>query len=372
MDRNRDLDSKSDVPASNSTPTISGIFRTKSQNPSKPSDRLTLIEIERLLDVFQKRDFNVIDIFCRELCRLLKCEPPIVHSDHVKINDHFESILETMIEENNDGTVTLFIPLQGYTIEIKLSEEDLKNLAEEKWKSFKILIKIAKQGIEREERLQLHTDIVASTMHDMANQISVVVANTSYVREREIGLDEDSTSALDEANSAALSAQRIASQSLTILVAERKALHLMKRETIDLSTLLNRVITRGGKKCNLIDRSVIRTLRGDAVHLERLLVNLIGNALKYASEKENPTLIIDTDGQCMIMKIVDRGPGVGQNPDRLFQYYVRASGDGEKVDGFGIGLAYCKLVCELHGGSIEAQNNEDGIGAIFTVKIPLL
>lgn len=358
------------APISGANTIISGIFRRKSQNP-QPSDRLPFTEVERLLNTFHQRKSKSIDIFHQELGRLTNCRSSVIHSDHIEINGRFEPLIETMIEENDDGTVTLFIPLAGHTVEIRLDEIDFKNLVEEKWESFRILIKITTQEMEKEDQSYQQIDIFTTTVHDVRNKISITLNNIAYVLEQETILPEESISALGDAMDATLAAERIAAKSLAILVSERNALRL-ERKKINMASLLSRVIAPYRGKCAVMNKSGTMNLLADAIHLERLLDNLIGNAMKYGEGQNKPVVIeVENDNHDLTIRVIDRGPGLGENPNRLFEFYARKTDKEQKIDGFGIGLGYCKLICRLHDGSIEAQNNPDGVGSAFTVKLPL-
>jgi signal transduction histidine kinase len=101
------------------------------------------------------------------------------------------------------------------------------------------------------------------------------------------------------------------------------------------------------------------------------LNNLIGNAKKYADRYAPPPEIsLEEDGDYILIHVRDFGPGLKEEPETLFEFFKRGK-DACKKPGFGLGLAYCKMACEAHGGSISAQNNQDGRGgATFTVRLP--
>lgn len=100
----------------------------------------------------------------------------------------------------------------------------------------------------------------------------------------------------------------------------------------------------------------------------RALANVVANAAKYAA----PSLVT-IEARCeahsVVLDICDRGPGLGANPERLFQKFVRgASGDG-RAPGLGLGLSLARDFMELQGGALTAANREGG-GARFTLGLP--
>jgi signal transduction histidine kinase/transcriptional regulator with GAF, ATPase, and Fis domain len=111
----------------------------------------------------------------------------------------------------------------------------------------------------------------------------------------------------------------------------------------------------------------------DADKVERLLQNLVDNALKftpYGSSVSISALPL-ADGFLQI-NIVDQGPGI---PDEykaiLFDRFVQIKGRQGARRGSGLGLTFCKLVVEAHGGRIWIENNPDG-GSIFAFTLPVL
>jgi signal transduction histidine kinase len=108
-------------------------------------------------------------------------------------------------------------------------------------------------------------------------------------------------------------------------------------------------------------------LWADASRLERALVNLISNALKYS---EGPvTIEADARGGEVTVAVRDRGAGIPREElPRLFDKYYRGSGAGER-DGLGLGLYIARLLVDAHGGRLWAESTP-GAGSTFFVAIP--
>jgi signal transduction histidine kinase len=110
-------------------------------------------------------------------------------------------------------------------------------------------------------------------------------------------------------------------------------------------------------------------LLADPGRFERVLVNLISNALKYS---DGP-VTVDAAGQdgSVVVSVRDHGPGIA--PDdlpRLFTKYFRAPGAREQREGLGLGLYISRLLVEAHGGRIWAESTP-GAGSTFRVAIPV-
>jgi PAS domain S-box-containing protein len=113
-------------------------------------------------------------------------------------------------------------------------------------------------------------------------------------------------------------------------------------------------------------------IRGDAVRLERVIHNLLQNAIKY-SPKGGPILVrLDHQSDQAVLSVTDKGIGIPDaDQPHLFERFYRASNvDPIQLTGFGIGLYLVKEIITRHGGTIEVCSRE-GIGSTFKVWLPL-
>lgn len=114
------------------------------------------------------------------------------------------------------------------------------------------------------------------------------------------------------------------------------------------------------------------TVKGDAIHLMNVVVNLLDNANKYSPEKPNIILRTENIGKNIALSVQDHGLGMSKEAVRnIFQKFYRVpTGNVHNVKGFGLGLAYVKNVVEDHHGSIDVQS-EPGKGSKFFITLPL-
>ena len=110
---------------------------------------------------------------------------------------------------------------------------------------------------------------------------------------------------------------------------------------------------------------------GDPSQLERLFVNLVGNALRYRHAERTPHVRIEaeTTGQTCRVTISDNGIGFEpEHAERIFKMFQRLHGRDEYGAGTGIGLSICERIVERHGGTITAEGSP-GTGARFTFTL---
>lgn len=106
----------------------------------------------------------------------------------------------------------------------------------------------------------------------------------------------------------------------------------------------------------------------DPVLLEQALVNLIDNARKYSPAAEAIAIEARATAETVVVTVLDRGPGLsGELATHAFDRFVRGERTGR--DGFGLGLAICREIAVIHGGTIAAQPR-DGGGLRMVLTLP--
>jgi PAS domain S-box-containing protein len=108
----------------------------------------------------------------------------------------------------------------------------------------------------------------------------------------------------------------------------------------------------------------------DTARLERVVDNLVSNALKYSTEPARVTLSLYADGVEAVLEVADQGVGIpAQEQGRIFDWFSRAANAPSAVAGAGLGLAGARQVVLQHGGTISVRS-EVGVGSTFTVRLP--
>ncbi len=120
-------------------------------------------------------------------------------------------------------------------------------------------------------------------------------------------------------------------------------------------------------------------VRHDERAIQLLVINLIDNAVKYASTGKIVRIRLVAEGEEVVLRVADEGPGIRRaERERIFERFVRGStarpqpseGTGKVPPrGSGIGLALVKHIALAHGGSVEVES-EEGRGSTFVVRIP--
>jgi signal transduction histidine kinase len=110
---------------------------------------------------------------------------------------------------------------------------------------------------------------------------------------------------------------------------------------------------------------------GDPEHIRRVLTNLVDNAIKFVGTGGQVRVSAAPDDGYVRFSITDNGPGIPpEYRDRIFERYVQVPGQTAKRHGSGLGLTYCKMVVEMHGGRIWVESLPPG-GSDFIFTLPV-
>jgi PAS domain S-box-containing protein len=121
-----------------------------------------------------------------------------------------------------------------------------------------------------------------------------------------------------------------------------------------------------------VDLGELPIIEADALQMRQLLLNLIGNALKFTRPGVPPLVTVRAvlgDDNWLELSVADNGVGIpAQHTGQLFQPFGRLHGRSQ-YEGAGLGLAICHKIVERHGGTIRVESIPDE-GATFIVRLP--
>ncbi|MGD9682761.1 MAG: ATP-binding protein [Candidatus Obscuribacterales bacterium] len=113
------------------------------------------------------------------------------------------------------------------------------------------------------------------------------------------------------------------------------------------------------------------TIQADSKRLDRVLANLVSNAVKFSPEGKTVTVSAEMKADSVHIKVEDEGPGIPEDMrESVFERFQQVSGaatDGK--GGSGLGLAICKGIVELHGGKVWVEGKSTG--SVFVFSLPV-
>lgn len=113
---------------------------------------------------------------------------------------------------------------------------------------------------------------------------------------------------------------------------------------------------------------------GDPQRLTQVLVNVLDNALRHTSAGGHVSVATDIEGPHLAVRVTDDGEGIADaHLPHVFERLYRADTARDRDHGgSGLGLAIAKALVDAHGGHISATSAGSGMGATFTIELPLL
>jgi len=113
-------------------------------------------------------------------------------------------------------------------------------------------------------------------------------------------------------------------------------------------------------------------VHADATRLKQILMNLVGNAIKFTPEVGQIELVARQVGGQVRLEVRDNGPGIApEEQQRIFEAFFRLTQTGNATEGTGLGLAITARLVELHGSKLEIES-KPGHGTCFYFSLPLL
>ena len=229
---------------------------------------------------------------------------------------------------------------------------------------------------------QMRENLSRAIVHDLKNPLSVITLSSSSLIRRKC-LAGKNLEALQTINS---TAQRLDSMLNDLLmVAKMDADRLILHKTdVDINELIITVLKRfevaaRAKQISLVSQipDVSKMISVDVNLFQRVIENLLSNAIKFSPSSSNITIQVSypqakdvnaPDNSEVMIKVIDEGIGIKKE---LHQQIFQPYNIGEYINGIsqiGLGLSFCKMVTEAHGGKIFVEDNHSQ-GAIFALKL---
>ena len=225
------------------------------------------------------------------------------------------------------------------------------------------LIRHQEASNRRLERLEaLRTRFVATVAHDLRSPLTTVKGVARILRgRREQVAPEQVDAMLASVERQANRLNRLADDLLDAARLDSDALEL-KLTDVAIDDILRSVVDDAGDEVELLGTPGL-VVEADGPRLERVVWNLVTNALKYGRPPVH--LCAETDGDQLTISVRDHGRGLGpEQVENLFQDFA-GSGDPDSV---GLGLAIVWELVEAHGGRVEYRPADPG--ADFVISIP--
>ena len=231
-------------------------------------------------------------------------------------------------------------------------------------------------GGDLKRALHARDEFLGAASHDLRNPLSTI-QSAAELLERSLddpNMRDRAASCADHIQSAA---RRMAQQLDAFLDVSRleagRPLELRKRSH-DLMPLVRQVVQESQQTTQrhrlLLEGPALLQASVDAPRMQRVVSNLIGNAIKYSPDGGEVNVKVEAHDTDVIITVRDRGIGIpGADQSRVFERFQRGTNVEGRFAGAGIGLAGAKQIVEQHRGAITLKS-QVGKGSTFTVRFP--
>ncbi len=272
---------------------------------------------------------------------------------------------------NHAGEIVGFVAVFEDMTEQKRLQDELaaaRNALEEKNRSLQ-------ESFERLRELeQLRDDFTHMIVHDLRTPLSSIHGFLHLISHRtKVAKDKDLTKWSERALSATGILIEMVSAVLDVNQMESGELKLNRVEC-DLVVLIREALATmeplaSGRQLRLVAPEESVAVKGDADLLRRVMVNLVGNALKFTPSRGGEiTVGVELEAETVRVSVKDNGPGI---PEAYHQKIFEKFGQVRSRQRYsnGLGLPFCKLAVDAHGGQISVES-EPGKGSAFSFVLP--
>jgi signal transduction histidine kinase len=219
--------------------------------------------------------------------------------------------------------------------------------------------------------------LTAMIVHDLKSPLTGVLANAQFLLES-AGLEGDRLESLKDVVTSSHTMHRMVMDLLDVARSEDGAL-IPRRTSVNLTTLLEECSASFRGQSRQSRHELVIDIGGDTSSVEadkdllrRVFENFLDNAAKYAPSGTAIRIEVrrEVEGR-LLFRVRDRGPGIPEEyRTKIFQQYTQIDHSAHVRTSRGVGLAFCRLAVEAHGGEIWVQDNVEG-GSEFCFWLPV-
>lgn len=215
-------------------------------------------------------------------------------------------------------------------------------------------------------RERFKAELLAGVSHDLRTPLATIVFTLQSLQK--FAADHAAEARAELLDLAESEARRLSELVETLLSASRMEAGRtpVQLEPASVSEIVAAAIADVGGEAAVNVADDLPLVSADPALATRALANVLSNAAKYAG-RATVSISARLDNHNVLVEVADRGPGLGENPERLFAKFVRGVDADGRAPGLGLGLALARTFMESQGGALSAANREGG-GAVFTLS----
>lgn len=229
---------------------------------------------------------------------------------------------------------------------------------------------------ERLELAELRTDLTSMIFHDLRSPLGNIISSLEVMDASLPEEDETLRSVLAIAARSSRRASRLVESLLDLdrLEADKTVLN---KAPASIKTLIAEAVEEvhptAEAKGQMLHMNLAKRLPMvpmDVEMIRRVMINLLENAIKYTRGGGTIGVAVSVEEAFLSVSVSDSGPGISPaDRERIFEKFTRLKRE-DRPKGIGLGLAFCRLAVEAHGGRIWVDS-EEGKGSTFTFTLPV-
>jgi signal transduction histidine kinase len=259
---------------------------------------------------------------------------------------------------------------------MEMSTEDLRRALDD------ATVELLETNRKLEQASEMKSQFTARTSHELRTPLSAMIVFTDLALRGAYGpLNERLENALEHVINSARHLKTIINDILDLSKIEAGELEICE-EAVELRSLVMAAesVCLEAKREKDLDCEVHLSpempayILGDEGRIKQILLNLVGNAVKFTSEGEIKVLMECSSADRWLLLVQDSGPGIPEDQfEAVFQAYRQLDGPGReaRAKGTGLGLAITRHLVHMMGGEINLRS-ELGQGSTFEVLLPLI
>ena len=221
-------------------------------------------------------------------------------------------------------------------------------------------------------------EFLAMLAHELRNPVAPI-ASAAEVLSRLVTADSKARGCVEVIQRQSRHLSRLLDDLLDVArVTQRRV--VLRRELVPLSSCVEQAIETAeplmrekGQQLTIVRERGPLLVNVDRVRMAQSIGNLLINAAKYTDRGGNIKVTLFVEGSHSVVEVKDTGVGIpAELLPRVFDLFVQGSRPLDRAEGgLGIGLAMCRDLVEMHGGSVTAASPGPNEGATFTIRLPL-
>ncbi len=230
-------------------------------------------------------------------------------------------------------------------------------------------------ALEKADRIK--SEFIGNVSYELRTPLNAIVGFTEILDNRYFGELTDRQAEYVECVLQASTHLMLLIDDILDLATIEAGYMVLDLQPVDVRAMLERLAEFAAERADLAGLQIeidcpddIGTVSADAVRLRQALFNLVSNAIQFTPSGGKISLLARRDGVDMLLTVSDTGIGIApEDKERVFDKFERADPNARE-SGAGLGLALCKSLLELHGGTMTLDS-EPGRGTDAICRLPV-